>query len=243
MAQSLNHPLGLHCLLYLVPDRICAPEVAHPGGSVADALSASEHRLARTVGSAIKAFKWDPPMDPDHLFVPCQPTLGVLRRKLGPRLLTAALLECRDLGLVELRLAEERGWRGRLRTWDPGFVQIVRLATPALGGLCGQVITRLEGKGERGVLQLFKGVTSSWVIDQVEAELADRGYMRPTVMVRHWPPGRKLRAVVDCGQLQNLAEDCNLAVDRWNQARSTNVSLFRALLADCNDAVDYTLGG
>jgi hypothetical protein len=243
MAQSLNHPLGLHCLLYLVPDRICAPEAAHPDGSVADALSASEHRLARTVGSAIKAFKWDPPTDPDHLFVPCRPTVGVLKGKLAPRLLVAALLECRDLGLVELRLVEERGWKGRLRTWDPGFVQMVPLVPAALGGLCGQIITRLGRNGKQGVLQLFKGETSSWVVDQVEAELADRGYMRSTVMVRRWPPGRKVRAVVDCEQIQNLAEDCNLAVDRWNQARSADVSLFRALLADCNDAVDYTLGG
>lgn len=81
------------------------------------------------------------------------------------------------------------------------------------------------------------------MVDQVEAELADRGCMRSTVMVRRWPPGRKVRAVVDCEQSQNLAEDCDLAVDRWNQARSADVSLFRALLADCNYAVDYTLGG
>jgi hypothetical protein len=167
----------------------------------------------------------------------------VLKGKLAPRLLVAALLECRDLGLVELRLVEERGWKGRLRTWDPGFVQMVPLVPAALGGLCGQIITRLGRNGKQGVLQLFKGETSSWVVDQVEAELADRGYMRSTVMVRRWPPGRKVRAVVDCEQIQNLAEDCNLAVDRWNQARSADVSLFRALLADCNDAVDYTLGG
>lgn len=156
VASSVNHPPGLHCLLYLVPDRICAPETAHPDGSVADALSASEHRLAPTLGSAIKTFMWDPPTDPDQLLVPCRPTVGVLKGKLAPRLLVAAVLECRDLGLVELRLVEERGWRGRLRTWDPGFVQMVPLATPALGGLCGQIITRLERNGEQGVLQLFK---------------------------------------------------------------------------------------
>lgn len=244
MAQSLDRSLGLHCLLYLVPDRICKPETVHPEGSVADALSVSEHRLARVMGSAIKAFMWDPPTAPDHLLVPCRPTVGVPNSKLAPRLLMAALLECRDLGLVELRLAGERGWRGRLRTWDPGLVQVVPLATPALGGLCGQIITRLERKGEQGAVKLLKGLADERrVIDQVESELANRSYMRPTVAVRRWPAGRKVRAVVDCDQIQNLAEECNLAVDRWNQARAADVSLYQALLADCIEAFHQAAGG
>src|SRR5215216_5150494 len=114
--------------------------VAAIGGWSHTAMLPGCRRNERT---SFKGFMWDPPRDPDHLLVPCQPTLGVLKRKLAPRLLLAAVLECRDLGLVELRLVEERGWRGRLRTWDPGFVQMVPLATPALGGLCGQIITRL----------------------------------------------------------------------------------------------------
>jgi hypothetical protein len=196
---SLNRPLGLHCLLYLVPDRICEPETAHPDGSIADALSASEHRLARVAGSAIKAFRWDPPPTaPDDLriFVPCRPTLAVLKKELGPRLLMAALLECRDLGLVELRLGEER-------SWNRGRVEAVPLATLPLVGLCGEIIKRLARKGEQGIEKLFRGMMGNkptiaigglvgerWVIDQVESELADRDYMRPTVMVRRWPAGR-----------------------------------------------------
>jgi hypothetical protein len=204
---------------------------------VADALSASEHRLARVVGSAIKGFMWDPPTAPYHLFVPCRPTLGVVKSKLAPRLLMAALLECRDLGLVELRLAGERSWRGRLRSWDPGLVQVVPLATPALGGLCGQIIKRLERKGEQGAVKLLKGLADERrVIDQVESELADRGYISPMVVARRWPAGRKVRAAVDCDQLQNLAEECSLAVDRWNQARAADLSLYQALLADCIEA-------
>jgi hypothetical protein len=241
LAQSLDRSLGLHCLLYLVPDRICKPETIHPEGSVADALSVSEHRLARVVGSAIQAFQWDPPTAPDYLFVPCRPTLGVLKSKLAPRLLMAALLECRDLGLVELRLAGDRGWRGRLRTWDPGLVQVVPLATPACGGLCGHIIKRLERKGEQGAVKLLKGLADERrVIDQVESELADRGYMRPRVVKRRWPAGRKIRAVVDCDQIENLAEECNLAVDRWNQARTADMSLYQALLADCIEAFYQT---
>jgi hypothetical protein len=69
MAQSLDRSLGLHCLLYLVPDRICVPETAHPEPSVADALSASKHRLARVVG-------------------PLRPSCGILRR---PRTTSASL--------------------------------------------------------------------------------------------------------------------------------------------------------
>jgi hypothetical protein len=249
MAQSLDRSLGLHCLLYLVPDRICVPETAHPEGSVADALSASKHRLARVVGSAIKAFMWDPPKAPDDLrvFVPCRPTLAVLKGKLAPRLLMAALLECRDLGLVELRLAEERGWRGRLRTWDPGFIQVVPLATPALDGLCGQIMKQLERQEEQGAIKLLRRIGAStgerWVIDQVESELADRGYMRSTVVVRRWPAGRKVQAFVDCDQIQNLVQECSLAVDRWNHAWAADVSLYHALLADCIDALNPPTGG
>lgn len=161
---------------------------------------------------------------------------GVRKSKLAPRLLMAALLECRDLGLVELRLAGERSWRGRRRT-RPGLVQVISLATPALGGLCGQIIKRLAGKDEQGAVKLLKPLADERrVIDHVESELADRGYMSPMVVVRRWPPGRKVRAAVDCDQLQNLAEECNLAVDRWNQARAADVSLYQALLADCIEA-------
>jgi hypothetical protein len=251
MPPSLNGSLGLHCLLHLVPDRICEPETAHPDGSIADVLRASEHRLARVAGSAIKAFMWDPPTAPDDLrvFVPCRPTLAVLKKELGPRLLMAALLECRDLGMVELRLGEEH-------SWNRGRVQVVPLVTSDLGGLCGEIIKRLTRKGEQDIEKLFTGMMGNkptitigglanerWVIDKVESELADRGCMRPTVMVRRWPPGRKVQAVVDCDQIHNLAEDCTLAVDRWNRAWAADVSLCHALLANCTEAMEPKGGG
>jgi hypothetical protein len=245
LAQSLNRPLGLHCLLYLVADRICEAEIVHPDSSIADALSTSEHRLARVVGSAIKAFMWDPPRAPDdqHVFVPCRPTLAVPKHKLESRLLMAALLECRDLGLVELRLAHERIWRGQLGIWDPGpgLVRVVPLATFALDGFCGQIIKQLERKGDQGARKLFTGVKA--MIDRVESELADRGYMRPMVMTRRWRAQRRVEVVVDCEQIQDLAEDCALAVDRWNRTWAADATLCKALLSDCSVALVRRSGG
>jgi hypothetical protein len=245
LGQSLDRPLGLHCLLYLVPDRICKPETLHPQGSVADALSVSEHRLARVVGSAIKAFSWDPPKAPDnlHVFVPCRPTLAVLRKELEPRLLMAALLECRDLGLVELRGANGRSGRRHVR--------VVPVATPALDGLCGRITKRLEQKGEQGARKLFSGVIRSgpviskatWAFDEVESELADHGYMRPVVMTLRWLARKKVQAFVDCEQIQNLAEDCTLAVDRWNRAWAADATMCKTLLRDCITALERTEGG
>src|SRR5215211_5159407 len=254
MAQPRNHQLRLHCLLYLVADRICVPQTVHPDGSMAGALSASEHRLARIAGSAIKAVMWDPPTARDgrRVFVPCRPPLAVLKMELAPRLLMAALLECRDRGLVELRLKEKRSqWRlGALA----GNVRVVPLATPALAGICGQITKRFKEKGEQGAWRLFSGMMGNnvmtggnygggWVIDQVESELASHGYMRPTVMVRRWPAGEKVQAVVDCEQILSLAEDCTLAVDRWNRAWAADVSLCHALLANCTEAMEPKGGG
>jgi hypothetical protein len=250
MAQSLNHPLGLHCLLYLVADRVCVPETAHPDGSIADALSASEHLFARIVGSAINAVMWNPPKSPDNVlvFVPCRPTLAISKSELAARLLMAALLECRDWGVVELRLAEQRS-RGR-RGVPAGIVQVMPLGTPALGGLCGQITKALKEKGEFDAKFLVsymmrktgrfggRNYGGGWVIDQVESELASHGYMRSTVAVRRWPPGEKVWAAVDCDQIQHLAPDCALAVDRWNQAWAADVSLYDALLAACTLGID-----
>ena len=79
----------------------------------------------------------------------------------------------------------------------------------------------------QGARKLFSGVIrgsgpviskATWAFDEVESELADHGYMRPVVMTLRWLARRKVQAFVDCEQIQNLAEDCTLAVDRWNRA-------------------------
>ena len=66
----------------------------------------------------------------------------------------------------------------------------------------------------------------------VESELAEHGYLRPT-LARHWLIGNKVQAVVDCERIRTLAEDCALAMNRWDQAWAADVPLSHALLADC----------
>jgi hypothetical protein len=258
MEQPGNRPLGLHCLLYLVADRICAPETAHPDGSVADALSKSEHRLARVVGSAIKTSMSNPPTAPNNLvLVPCRPTLAVPKPELASKLLMAALLECRDLGRVELRLVEPPdSWWNRMRRRSGRRVRVKSLPGPPVDGLCGQILDRLQRKEEQGAEQLLSWVTGNrqispirvgqqgmhWVIPRVESELADHGYMT-SMVVRHWLAGDKVRTVVDCERIQTLAEDCALAVDRWNQAWAANIPLCDALLTDCAESMRERGGG
>jgi len=93
VALHLNRALGLHCLLYLVADRICRPETSRRGGDI----SASAHPLVRVTGSMLEAVRmlW---MDDRKTLVsvPCRPTVAVRKMDLGSRLLMAALLECRD---------------------------------------------------------------------------------------------------------------------------------------------------
>jgi hypothetical protein len=84
---------------------------------------------------------------------------------------------------------------------------------------------------------------ATWAFDEVESELADHGYMRPVVMTLRWLARRKVQAFVDCEQIQNLAEDCTLAVDRWNRAWAADATLCKALLRDCIAALERTEGG
>lgn len=148
------------------------------------------------------------------------------------------------------------------------------LTGPALDGLCGQILKRLERKGEQGARELLWGITGSrppievkgeqraeclfrsflhdwspirggpekaWVIAQVESELADLGYLRPTV-TRPWLVGKKVQVVADCGQIQTLAEACARALDRWNRAWAADVAFCHALLIDCTKAQE-PIGG
>jgi hypothetical protein len=65
--------------------------------------------------------------------------------ELASKLMLAALLECRDAGRVELRLAEpETGLIWRKRIVSPHDRALVKARPgPALDGLCGQILTRL----------------------------------------------------------------------------------------------------
>jgi hypothetical protein len=110
MAQPRNRPVGLHCLLYLVADRICTPQNPR-GDSPVEHLKTSEHWLARVAGQFLdmNSFK---AAHRARVPVPCRPTVQVLQMELASKLLLAALLECRDAGRVELRLAKPpSGWR------------------------------------------------------------------------------------------------------------------------------------
>ena len=80
----MNRPLGLYCLLYLSADRIL-PTSGGTGTSLWTVLK--------------RVYKTSVP-------VPCRPTVEVVQRDLESRLLMAALLECWEMGRVQLRLAE-----------------------------------------------------------------------------------------------------------------------------------------
>jgi hypothetical protein len=199
---------------------------------VTESLSTSEHRLARVAGSAIKVLFSNERTT--RVSVPCLPEVKVLERDLGSRLLMAALLECRDMRRVELRLAEPPGSEWKRMLDMRGSVRVTPLAGPTLYGLCGRILEHLEPKGEQSARRLLSGVTgrndpgspydAGWVIVQVESELADCGYMRrPSFGV----------IVADCERIQTLAEECALAVDRWNRAWAADAGLCYALLADC----------
>jgi hypothetical protein len=84
--------------------------------------------------------------------------LAVLKEELASKLLMAALLECRDLGRIMLRRSEppDSQWK-RMLPLSGGRVTIP--SGPPLDGLCGQILERLEHKGEQGAERLL-----SWVI-------------------------------------------------------------------------------
>jgi hypothetical protein len=73
-----------------------------------------------------------------------------------------------------------------------------------------------------------------WVIGKVATELTYRGYMRQTTAED---------IVFDCERIQTLAEECALAVDRWNRAWAADPQLCDALLADCTKSIEPPKGG
>ena len=153
VAQRVSRPLGLHCLLYLLADRVCRPVSHYWGGSLTESLRTSEHRLARAAGSVIEVsvrgllrFLGED-ISKTRVSVPCRPTVEVLQIDLESRLLMAALFECRDRGRVELRLGEPS--RRRL-LGSGGRVQVRLLPGPALGGLCGEILKQFPRRGEQG---------------------------------------------------------------------------------------------
>jgi hypothetical protein len=225
----VNRPLGLHCLLYVSADRIL-PNSGRRGGT--------DTSVWMVLNSMFKT----------SVSVPCLPTVEVVQRDLESRLLMAAVLECWEMGRVKLRLAEpsDTRWKGYFGS-GYGRVHVVPLAGPALDGLCGRILERLERKGEQGAEQLLRTVINSnarggSVITKIESELADHGYMRHTV-VRKRRGGRKVQPVVDCERIRTLEEACALAVDRWNRAWAADPRLCHALLIDCTEPLVPQGGG
>jgi hypothetical protein len=205
---------------------------------VTESLSTSERRLARVAGWAIEAavgmLSGDPRNRP--VSVPCLPEVKVDEWELGRRLLLAALLECRDRGRVELRLLEPpRFWSRRNLFMGDSYGQVRLLDGPPLDGLCGLILERLERKGTQDAKRLMKRVASRdpsgqrWVIAKVTDELAARGYTKGT---------SKGLIVLDCQRIQTLAEECALAVDRWNRAWAADPLLCEALLAACTESIE-----
>ena len=223
VAQYLNDSLGLHCLLYLSADRVC--------------VRAIEPYLepVKTLG------RWW--MGDDRwkrISVPCLPEVKVRRMELASKLMLAALLECRDAGRVELRPAEPE--TGLLRLLGPPYDRAVVKARPGpfVEGFCGWILIRLGRYGERGVRTMFNGLGGKprmfsrdnyggdWVIAKVGSELADRGYARRA---------EDGAVILDCERIQTLAEECALAVDRWNRAWAADPQLCDALVTDCAKAI------
>jgi hypothetical protein len=249
VAQYVNSPLGLHCLLYLSADRVCVPQPSRLTNPVMEPLSTLE-RLARVPGpvteASVKIWRWGDDRW-KRVSVPCRPTIQLLRMELASKLMLAALFECRDAGRVELRLAEpETGLIWRKRTVSPYDRALLKARPgPALDGLCGQILTRLPRNRERGARTMLNDLLGNngmfggnygggWVIAKVTYELADRGYTRQT----------KDGAIIpDCERIQTLAEQYALAVDRWNRARAAEPLLCDALLADCTKSIEPPSGG
>jgi hypothetical protein len=179
-----------------------------------------------------------------HVSVPCLPEVKVDEWDLGRRLLMAAVLECRDLGRVELRLVEPPTFYSRRNLFlGDRYVQVRLLDGPPLDGLCGRILERLEPKDTQDAYRLLNRVTG-WnrgapdaqrvVMATVRDELAARGYTKGT---------SEGLIVFDCQQVQTLAEACDLAVDRWNQAWAADPLLCDDLLAACTKSIAAKGGG
>ena len=234
--------MSLPCLLYLSADQICQPVNGHPGVAVTESPM-SKHRLVRFIRSGLEVpitGRWAP--ETRRVGVPCRPTVEVLQLELASRLLLAALLECRDAGHLQLRLADNgRDGRARITDPEPSRVQVTPLAPASVPGLCGRILETLVPQGEQGAKKLLRSMMGDfygeWVIYQVKAELVALGY-RSTQPTPWWrPTGNFPRVVADCQQVRTLAQACGQAVSHWREVTLANQTLCDALLADCIDAI------
>jgi len=84
--------------------------------------------------------------------VPCRPTAKVSPEQLGSRLLMAALLECRDAGQLQLRLADNHDWRPGIIDPAPSRVWVTPSPWPtrAFLGSVGESWRRLRVTASRG---------------------------------------------------------------------------------------------
>jgi hypothetical protein len=179
---------------------------------------------------------------PKRVSVPCRPTAKVSPDELGSRLLMAALLECRDAGQLQLRLADSsRNWRTQITDQEPSRVWVTPLAGTSGLGLCGRILETLERRGGQGAKKLLRDMmgdfNEEWVIYQVEAELAALGYMRAQATPRWRPAPEVQRFVGDCEQIRTLGQERAQAVERWRRVILADQKLCDALLADCTDSI------
>lgn len=202
-----------------------------------------QHRLVRFVGGGLEvSIRRRGTAETRRVCVPCRPTVEVLQMELASRLLVAALLECRDAGLLQLRLADNRrDWRARITDPEPSRVHVTPLPPASVPGLCGRIMETLVRQGEQGAKKLLRSMMGDfygeWVIYQVEAELVALGYMSTQTTPWWRPAGDFPRIVADCEQLRTLAEAGGQAVDRWRRVTLANQTLCDALLADCTDSI------
>ena len=237
--------MSLPCLLYLSADQICRPVNGHSGASVTESPMSEQHRLVRFIRWGLEVSirgRW--PAEARRVCVPCRPAVEVLQLELASRLLMAALLECRGVGQLQLRLADNPDWRAPITDPEPSRVHVIPLAPASAPGLCGRILETLARQGEQGAKKLLRTMMGDfygeWVIYQVKAELVALGYMSTQTTPWWRPTGNFPRVVADCEQLRTLEQACGQAVDRWRRVTLANQTLCDALLADCIDSITPT---
>ena len=240
MAQPLSRPPGWHCLLYLSAEQICPPVRDRPRGFAIQFRSSKRPWFVQLLDGWEAGISLRTPWEREkRVAVPCRPTVQVSPEQLGSRLLMAALLECRDAGQLQLRLADNRDWRPGIIDPEPSRVWVAPLASASVPGLCGRILETLARHGEQGTKRLLRDMMGDfyeeWVIYQVEAELAAFDYMKAQATPRWHPTPDLQRFVGDCEQIRTLAQECAQAVDRWRRVMLEDQELCDALLADCTD--------
>ena len=156
MAPPPSRPLGLACLLYLSADQICPPVRGRPGGFAVEYHASKRPWFVQLLDGWQAVISIRTPWVTDkRVAVPCRPTAEVSPEELGSRLLMAALLQCRDAGHLQLRLADNRDWRPGIIDPEPSRVWVAPLATASVPGLCGRILETLGRRGEQGAKRLL----------------------------------------------------------------------------------------